>query len=271
LRSYAGCTSPVWHTFIFQRLCLPEPISIKENMLVQSHMYSVCQLNSVSARASSQNWYPISSIWKSSKRMRLSNRLMVKWNSPTYEFLFDKMAYYILGSGWIELIPRRRWRIFRKSSKSPLRIKVHRQIPLGYRPIWKHQVSSRLSMEIFKTKSLAKSKLVKSCTKIPIRASIASDYGYIETNGRVSGLFFKRYSSTLHEAVNLQRLSKTGFFWSPRELHFKYLGFSYVSWRRKRQKTQRIRAKGFLNLWNGRKPPEPCGCIWFSHPVSTTK
>ncbi|EHA28287.1 hypothetical protein ASPNIDRAFT_43403 [Aspergillus niger ATCC 1015] len=48
--------------------------------------------------------------------------------------------------------------------------------------------------------------------------NIATYYGYMETNGRVSGLCFKRYTSTLLEAVNPQRLNKVAFLSSAREL-----------------------------------------------------
>ncbi|KAB8263004.1 kinase-like protein [Aspergillus pseudonomiae] len=48
--------------------------------------------------------------------------------------------------------------------------------------------------------------------------NIATYYGYMETNCRVSGLCFTRYMSTLLEAVNPQRLGKVAFLSSPREL-----------------------------------------------------
>ena len=48
--------------------------------------------------------------------------------------------------------------------------------------------------------------------------NIATYYGYQETRGRVSGLCFKRYTFTLLEAVNPQRLSKAAFLSSAREL-----------------------------------------------------
>lgn len=47
---------------------------------------------------------------------------------------------------------------------------------------------------------------------------IATYYGYTETHGRVSGLCFKRYTSTLLEAANPQRLGKVTFLSSGREL-----------------------------------------------------
>jgi serine/threonine protein kinase len=43
-------------------------------------------------------------------------------------------------------------------------------------------------------------------------------YGHIESHGRVSGLCFKRYKSTLLEAVNPQHLDKAAFLSSRREL-----------------------------------------------------
>lgn len=48
--------------------------------------------------------------------------------------------------------------------------------------------------------------------------NIATYYGYNESHGRVSGLCFKRYKSTLLEAVNPQRLNKAAFLSSRREL-----------------------------------------------------
>ncbi|GAQ43606.1 hypothetical protein AtubIFM55763_010592 [Aspergillus tubingensis] len=48
--------------------------------------------------------------------------------------------------------------------------------------------------------------------------NIATYYGFMETNGRVSGLCFERYTSTLLEAVNPQRLNKVAFLSSAREL-----------------------------------------------------
>lgn len=48
--------------------------------------------------------------------------------------------------------------------------------------------------------------------------NIATYYGFMETNGRVSGLCFQRYTSTLLEAVNPQRLNKVAFLSSAREL-----------------------------------------------------
>ncbi|KAJ5919966.1 hypothetical protein N7454_009801 [Penicillium verhagenii] len=48
--------------------------------------------------------------------------------------------------------------------------------------------------------------------------NIASYYGYQETRGRVSALCFKRYRSSLLEAVNPRRLSKSAFLSSAREL-----------------------------------------------------
>jgi serine/threonine protein kinase len=48
--------------------------------------------------------------------------------------------------------------------------------------------------------------------------NIATYYGYTETRGRVSGLCFKRYPSTLLEAVNPRRLGKAAFLSSGREL-----------------------------------------------------
>ncbi|CAG8147937.1 unnamed protein product [Penicillium nalgiovense] len=48
--------------------------------------------------------------------------------------------------------------------------------------------------------------------------NIATYYGYKDTRGRVSGLCFKRYTSTLLEAVNPQRLGKVAFLSSAREL-----------------------------------------------------
>ncbi|KAL4926589.1 putative Rho-associated protein kinase [Aspergillus undulatus] len=48
--------------------------------------------------------------------------------------------------------------------------------------------------------------------------NIATYYGYNETHGRVSGLCFKRYTSTLLETANPQRLGKVAFLSSAREL-----------------------------------------------------
>ncbi|KXG53609.1 uncharacterized protein PGRI_006590 [Penicillium griseofulvum] len=48
--------------------------------------------------------------------------------------------------------------------------------------------------------------------------NIATYYGYHDTHGRVSGLCFKRYNSTLLEVVNPQRLGKVAFLSSAREL-----------------------------------------------------
>ncbi|KAI2795234.1 hypothetical protein POX_a01839 [Penicillium oxalicum] len=48
--------------------------------------------------------------------------------------------------------------------------------------------------------------------------NIAAYYGYNESHGRVSGLCFKRYQTTLLEAVNPQRLNKAAFLSSRREL-----------------------------------------------------
>ncbi|KAL2811825.1 kinase-like protein [Aspergillus cavernicola] len=48
--------------------------------------------------------------------------------------------------------------------------------------------------------------------------NIATYYGYNETHGRVSGLCFKRYASTLLEAANPQHLGKVAFLSSAREL-----------------------------------------------------
>lgn len=48
--------------------------------------------------------------------------------------------------------------------------------------------------------------------------NIAIYYGCIESHGRVSGLCFKRYTSTLLEAVNPQYLGKVAFLSSGREL-----------------------------------------------------
>ncbi|KAJ5670451.1 kinase-like protein [Penicillium maclennaniae] len=48
--------------------------------------------------------------------------------------------------------------------------------------------------------------------------NIATYYGYKATHGRVSGLCFKRYTSTLLEAVNPQRLGKFAFLSSARDL-----------------------------------------------------
>lgn len=48
--------------------------------------------------------------------------------------------------------------------------------------------------------------------------NIATYYGYKDTRGRVSGLCFRRYMSTLLEAVNPQRLGKAAFLSSAREL-----------------------------------------------------
>lgn len=48
--------------------------------------------------------------------------------------------------------------------------------------------------------------------------NIATYYGYQETHGRVSGLCFKRYKSTLLETVNPLRLGKSAFLSSKREL-----------------------------------------------------
>ncbi|KAJ5550361.1 hypothetical protein N7535_001702 [Penicillium sp. DV-2018c] len=48
--------------------------------------------------------------------------------------------------------------------------------------------------------------------------NIATYYGYKDTRGRVSGLCFRRYTSTLLEAVNPQRLGKVAFLSSAREL-----------------------------------------------------
>lgn len=48
--------------------------------------------------------------------------------------------------------------------------------------------------------------------------NIATYYGYTETRGRVSGLCFKRYTSTLLEAVNPKRIGKIAFVSGPREL-----------------------------------------------------
>ncbi|KAL3457569.1 kinase-like protein [Aspergillus heterothallicus] len=47
--------------------------------------------------------------------------------------------------------------------------------------------------------------------------NIATYYGYNKNHGRVSGLYFKRYTSTLLEAVNPQHLGKVAFLSSPRE------------------------------------------------------
>jgi serine/threonine protein kinase len=48
--------------------------------------------------------------------------------------------------------------------------------------------------------------------------NIAAYYGYTESCGRVSGLCFKRYPSTLLEAVNPRRLGKAAFLSSARDL-----------------------------------------------------
>jgi serine/threonine protein kinase len=48
--------------------------------------------------------------------------------------------------------------------------------------------------------------------------NIAIYYGYMETRGRVSGLCFKRYTSTLLETVNPQHLNKVAFVSNSREL-----------------------------------------------------
>ncbi|KAL4895699.1 hypothetical protein BDV59DRAFT_172981 [Aspergillus ambiguus] len=48
--------------------------------------------------------------------------------------------------------------------------------------------------------------------------NIATYYGYQETNGRVAGLCFQRYTTTLLEAVNPLRLSKGLFLSSGHEL-----------------------------------------------------
>ncbi|PLB53418.1 kinase-like protein [Aspergillus steynii IBT 23096] len=48
--------------------------------------------------------------------------------------------------------------------------------------------------------------------------NIAPYYGYTETHGRVSGLCFKRYTTTLLEAVNPQRVGKVVFRSSARDL-----------------------------------------------------
>ncbi|KAB8218923.1 kinase-like protein [Aspergillus novoparasiticus] len=47
--------------------------------------------------------------------------------------------------------------------------------------------------------------------------NIATYYGYQEPHGRVSGLCFKRYMSTLLEVANLQRIGKVTFLSSARE------------------------------------------------------
>ncbi|KAE8327985.1 kinase-like domain-containing protein [Aspergillus sergii] len=47
--------------------------------------------------------------------------------------------------------------------------------------------------------------------------NIATYYGYQETHARASGLCFKRYASTLLEAVNPRRLGKVAFLSSARE------------------------------------------------------
>ncbi|KAJ5151967.1 hypothetical protein N7492_010262 [Penicillium capsulatum] len=47
--------------------------------------------------------------------------------------------------------------------------------------------------------------------------NIATYYGYIETRGRVSRLCFKRYTTTLLEAVNPEYLNKSGFLSSKRD------------------------------------------------------
>ncbi|KAJ5573540.1 kinase-like protein [Penicillium hispanicum] len=48
--------------------------------------------------------------------------------------------------------------------------------------------------------------------------NVATYYGYQETHSRVTGLCFKRYTSTLLEAVNPQRLGKAAFLSSARAL-----------------------------------------------------
>ncbi|KAJ5159282.1 uncharacterized protein N7500_008933 [Penicillium coprophilum] len=48
--------------------------------------------------------------------------------------------------------------------------------------------------------------------------NLATYYGCIDTHGRVSGLCLRRYTSTLLEAVNPQRLGKVAFLSSTREL-----------------------------------------------------
>ncbi|CAG8905874.1 unnamed protein product [Penicillium egyptiacum] len=48
--------------------------------------------------------------------------------------------------------------------------------------------------------------------------NIATYYGYRESHGRVSGLCFKRYTSTLLEVVNPQHIGKVAFLSSAREL-----------------------------------------------------
>ncbi|KAJ5778391.1 kinase-like protein [Penicillium odoratum] len=48
--------------------------------------------------------------------------------------------------------------------------------------------------------------------------NIATYYGYKETHGRVSGLCFRKYTLTLLEAVNPQRLGKVAFLSSARGL-----------------------------------------------------
>lgn len=53
--------------------------------------------------------------------------------------------------------------------------------------------------------------------------NVAVYHGYIETHGRVSGLCFKRYASTLLEAVNPQRVGKVAFLSSARELVKEYM------------------------------------------------
>ncbi|KAL4806554.1 kinase-like domain-containing protein [Aspergillus unguis] len=48
--------------------------------------------------------------------------------------------------------------------------------------------------------------------------NVATYYGYNGTDGRVSGLCFKQYKTTLLEAVNPQRLGKAAFLSSTRDL-----------------------------------------------------
>ena len=48
--------------------------------------------------------------------------------------------------------------------------------------------------------------------------NIATYYGCRATNGRVSGIYFKRYTSTLLEKVNPQNLNKSAFLYSGRPL-----------------------------------------------------
>lgn len=119
--------------------------------------------------------------------------------------LSSMMACCIMANGRIDSTLRQRWTTSKNTTKSQRRTEGQRSMLLGPRSILKHPVSSPISVEISNSKLLAKLKH-------------ATYYGYQETHGRVSGLCFKRYTASLLETVNPQRLNKVAFRTSGREI-----------------------------------------------------